>query len=439
MNAPRRVVVTGVGVVSPIGSGQAAFLRGLREARPGVAAIERFDASAFPTRVAGEVRDLPLGVSSHPERFAAGLGRDPKARYGLAAGLEALRQAFGGDHDLRATDRLPYAPDQRAVLLAAGLEIFHLEDLLPFLRPGGPIDGAALLAEVGQHPVDSSLQIPADLGARALVEVFDARGGYAINLSACAAGSQAIGAAFRAVRSGEVCVALTGGYDSMVNPLGVAGFSLLQAMSTQNERGGAASRPFDVQRDGFVLGEGAAMLVLEAREAALERGATVLGEICGYASSLDAFRVTDPAPDQRGAIAAMRGAIDDADLAPEAIGYVNAHGTATRKNDPAESAALRAVFGEHLARLPVSSTKSQIGHLIGAAGAVEAAATLLSLEQGFLPATINLDSVDPECAALDHVRHQPREAWVRLALSNSFGFGGQNASLVLGGSEHALE
>ena len=419
----RRVVITGAGVVSPIGTGWFAFCDGLRTARPGVDTIRSFDASAFPTRIAGEVRDLEAGRVALPDGERAALLRDRKSLFGLVAAREALARAFAGRS-------LPCAAERLAVIVAAGLEVFHLEDLAPHVT-GEQIDGTTLLAALDAAPPGALLQIPADLGARCILGETGGAGLFAVNLSACAAGTQAVGEATLAVRDGVADVALAGGYDSMINPLGVGGFCLLEALSTSNDRRGEASRPFDALRDGFVLGEGAGMVVLEELEAARARGATVLAEVLGYATTLDAYRVTDPAPDAAGAIAAMRGALADAGVAPEEIDYINAHGTATRKNDPAETAAIHGVFGAAARRVPVSSTKSQIGHLIGAAGAVELCATLFALREQLLPATINLTHPDPECD-LDYVPLDPRPARVRTAISNSFGFGGQNATIVVG-------
>jgi 3-oxoacyl-(acyl-carrier-protein) synthase len=342
-------------------------------------------------------------------------------------GLVAAREALAGA-GLQAGARP--TPDRMAVMVAAGLEIFHLEDLVRFVE-NGRVDGARLMAALECHPPLSRLQIPAHLAARAIAREVGAAGLFSVNVSACAAGTQSIGEAFRAIREGAADLAVAGGYDSMVNPLGVGGFGLLEALSTANELRGGASRPFDARRDGFVLGEGAAMLVLEAEELAHKRGAPIHAEVLGYASTMDAFRVTDPAPDQAGAISAIRGALADAGLEPNSIDYVNAHGTATPKNDPAETAAIRSVFGAHADELPVSSTKSQVGHLIGAAGALELLATVFALEQNLLPATINLEQPDPQCD-LDHVALKPRPACIERALSNSFGFGGQNACIVIG-------
>jgi 3-oxoacyl-[acyl-carrier-protein] synthase II len=433
----RRVVVTGIGVCSPIGSGFPAFAEGLRSARHGIDEIRSFDASSFPTRIAGEVRDLDPDLAELPPDLRPALARDRKSLFGLFAGREALASAFGASRPFGS-----YDPRRVGAHIAAGLEIFHLGDLTPHLllgsegtlapSPGGalPIDGPGLAAALASEPPCSWLQIPADLGARAIVREAGARGGLSVNLSACAAGTQALGEALLAIVEGELDAAIAGGYDSMVNPLGVGGFCLLEALSTSNHLRGAASRPFDARRDGFVLGEGAALFVLEEASCAERRGARVLAELLGYGSTADAFRVTDPAPEGRGAQGAMRAALAMAGLGPEEIDYVNAHGTGTRKNDPVETAALHAVFGPAAPRIPVSSTKSQIGHLIGASGAVELAATIFALEAQLLPATLNLDEPDPECD-LDYVPREPRPAKVAIAMSNSFGFGGQNASLVV--------
>jgi 3-oxoacyl-[acyl-carrier-protein] synthase II len=423
----RRVAISGAGVVTPIGVGLAAFHQGLRTARSGVGPIRAFDATGLPTRIAAEVTgfDAEGVVRDLPAPLAAALRRDRKSAFGLAAAREALAMAFGpGGPTAR------HAPDRIGVSVATGLEIFHLEDLAPHVR-AGRIDGAALAAALADAPAGGHLQIPADLGARAIARAAGARGPFTVNVSACAASAQAIGEAFLAVRDGHADVVVAGGYDSMVNPLGVGGFCLLEALSRANDLGAGASRPFDAGRDGFVLGEGAGVVVLEELGAARARGARILGELLGYGSSLDAWRVSDPVPGEAGAVAAMAQALARAGVQPGDVDYVNAHGTATRKNDPAETRAIRACFGAAADRLAVSSTKSQLGHLIGAAGAVEFVASLFALEAQLLPATINLHAPDPECD-LDCVPNVPRPARVRRVLSNSFGFGGQNAALLLG-------
>jgi len=421
----RRVVVTGAGVVSPIGTGLPAFFEGLRRGRPGVDTIRSFDAGGLPTRIAGEVRDMDLEAVPLPEAEGFALRRDPKSVFGIVAAREALAGAFGAGPR---TER--YEPSRMGAFLATGLEIFHLEDIVPHVR-AGIVDAPRLLESLEASPALARLQIPADLGARRIAREAGAEGFYSVNVSACTASTQSLGEAFRAIRDGRVDAAITGGYDSMVNPLGVGGFCLLEALSTRNDLRGAASRPFDARRDGFVLGEGAGICVLEEYEEARKRSAPILAEVLGYGSTLDAYRVTDPAPDHAGAAAAMGAALADAGLPAAEVDYINAHGTGTRANDPAEVAAIRSVFGERADRIPVSSTKSQIGHLIGAAGAVEFLAALFALKKGIVPATINLTDPDPECD-LDFVPLIPRRAPVRTVMSNSFGFGGQNAVILAG-------
>jgi 3-oxoacyl-[acyl-carrier-protein] synthase II len=360
---------------------------------------------------------------------AEALRRDPKALFFVLAAREALAQAMGG-----APVDTAFDPFRVGMSVATGLEIFHAPDLLESLH-GNRLDKAGLIARALQAPANAFMEIPSDLAVRCMAREAGARGPCTVNVSACAAGTQALGEAFWLLRDGELDAVMAGGFDSMVNPIGVGGFSLLGALSTSNHLGEGASRPFDAGRDGFVLGEGAAAFFLETAASARRRGARVLAEVLGYGSTLDAFRVSDPDEHQRGAIAAMRAALDDAGLAASDVDYINAHGTGTRKNDPAETRAIRAVFGgSGKTPPPISSTKSQIGHLIGAAGAVEAAAVLFALAEQTLPATINLHTPDPECD-LDCVPNRPRPARVRVALSNSFGFGGQNACLLLGAAD----
>jgi 3-oxoacyl-[acyl-carrier-protein] synthase II len=421
----RRVVVTGMGVVAPIGIGKDAFFEGLSEARSGIGPIRAFDASTFPTRIAGQVPLLDPNLVELDFEYGPAISRDPKSLYGLVAGREALNAAFGEDGP-----SAHYRPERIACIMATGLEIFHLQDAVTQVQDG-VLDAGRLLPLVEAAAPHSFLQIPAHLTARRLAEEARAQGLFSVNVSACAAGTQALGEAFLAVRDGIADAVLTGGYDSMVNPLGVGGFCMLEALSKSNELGPAASRPFDARRDGFVLGEGAAGLVLEERKAALDRGATIQAEVLGYASTMDAYRVSDPAEDQRMSSQCMRLAIADAGLSPADIDYINAHGTGTRKNDPAEAEAIRRVLSASADTTPVSSTKSQIGHLIGAAGAVEFVACVFALEQDLLPATINLEQPDPACA-LDHVAQRPRPQRIDTFLSNSFGFGGQNATIAAG-------
>jgi 3-oxoacyl-[acyl-carrier-protein] synthase II len=373
-------------------------------------------------RIAGEVPDCPATALELPFPEAAALRRDPKAIFAITAAREALAQALGP-----ATRQNAFDPYRVGISVATGLEICHASDLLPHVD-GDRLNRATLLHSAQAQSASAFLEIPSDLAVRCLAREASFRGPCAVNVSACAAGTQALGEAFWLVRDGVVDAVLAGGFDSMVNRLGVGGFSLLGALSESNHLGPLASRPFDRDRDGFVLGEGAAMFFLETPESARARGARVLGEILGYGSTMDAFRVSDPDEHERGASAAMGAALVDADIAPGDVDYINAHGTGTRKNDPAETRAIRRVFGSSAP--PASSTKSQIGHLIGAAGAVEAMAVLFAFAEQTLPATITLRTPDPECD-LDYVAERPRPAHVRIALSSSFGFGGQNACLVL--------
>jgi 3-oxoacyl-[acyl-carrier-protein] synthase II len=276
------------------------------------------------------------------------------------------------------------------------------------------------LAEIEQEP---------NMPAGYIASMFNAQGPNANCLTACAASSQAVGEATEIIRRGDADVMLSGGSHSMIHPFGVTGFNLLTALSTRNDDPQRASRPFDRDRDGFVLGEGSGMLVLEELERARRRGAQIYGEVLGYGSSADAFRITDIHPEGRGAVACITRALRDAGVSPEAIGYVNAHGTSTAVNDRVETMAVKQVFGEHARSTPVSSIKSTTGHLIAAAGSVEAITCLMAMRDGVLPPTINYETPDPDCD-LDYIPNEAREADVRYSLSNSFGFGGQNISLV---------
>jgi 3-oxoacyl-[acyl-carrier-protein] synthase II len=279
------------------------------------------------------------------------------------------------------------------------------------------------------HPIHEAEQ-EAGTPAGHLASIFGARGPNCNCLTACAASSQAIGEAFEILRRGEADVMLSGGTHSMIHPFGVTGFNLLTALSTRNDEPTRASRPFDRDRDGFILGEGAGMIVLEELEHARRRGATLYGEVVGYGSTADAFRITDSHEVGRGAIACMRQALADARLNPEDVDYINAHGTSTDVNDKIETLAIKQTFGATAYRVPISSTKSMMGHLIAAAGSVEAIVCLLAIRDGVLPPTINLDHPSPDCD-LDYIPHVARRTKVDVALSNSFGFGGQNIALIL--------
>jgi 3-oxoacyl-[acyl-carrier-protein] synthase II len=401
MRAPNRVVITGLGCVTPIGLDVASFGAALFAGVSGAGPITLFDPARLRTRVAAEVKlamaDLPC--------------RDRKLAFAERAAAEAMADAG-----------LPAGGADAALSLGIGLELFSLDDMRARREPGFVLPTAPAARM-------TTLQTPSDLCAAHLSARYDLRGAPALHLSACAAGTDALGAAFRRIRRGDARLILAGGADSMINPLGVGGFSKIQAMTVQNERPAAASRPFDEARDGFLLGEGAGMLVLESLESARARGARIHAEIRGYGRSLDAHGISEPHPEGRGALAAMRNALADAGLRPEDVDAVNAHGTATPKNDRIEAAAVRALLGDRWPSVPVNATKSLIGHLIAAAGPVESIGVILGLQRGALHPTLNLDALDPACA-LDHVTGSARAAAHRTVLKSSFGFGGHNASLV---------
>jgi len=406
----RRVAITGFGVVSPIGVGRKAFWNALQEGQSGIGPISHFDCSTFDVQLAGEVKE-PLDLPEEVARIAA---EDPKVGFAYAACVEAL--ACAGIRTL----------GPRSLLhLGVSLEIFHLEKAVC----GGKPDFKSI-AERSLAGVEGPLQIPLDTAARLICDSFGRPDQALTNCSACAAGAQAIGHSFRNVRAGGCEVAVCGGFDSMINPLGVGGFQLLGALTTDNARGPLACRPFDASRAGTVLGEGAAVFVLEPLEPALAEGKTLFAEICGYGSTLDAYSLSAPDPGGDGAARAMTAALDDAGIRPEAIAHINAHGTGTRLNDEIEAAAIRRVFDGFWENIAVSATKSMTGHLIAAAGAVEAGACLLALLRGVMPPNPSLERVGQGCE-LNHVTGHAALFDGEYVLTNSFGFGGQNATLVL--------
>ncbi|MCY2932444.1 MAG: beta-ketoacyl-[acyl-carrier-protein] synthase family protein [Planctomycetota bacterium] len=413
-----RVVITGIGVVSPVGNGREEFWAHLAAGRSGIGPITLFDASEFPVRIGGEVRglDFPALGRSFPAATAC---RDRKVLLGLAAAGEALLDA-----------RLSEARFERASLhVGVGLEMLHLEDLTPFAAVERI--SLAIAAQLPGALAGRLLQTPLDTTADLLGERYGFGGGRFTNCSACAAGAQSVGEAFHMVRAGRVELALAGATDSMLNPLGLGGFSLLRVLSARNDSPPQACRPFDASRQGTALGEGAAFLVLERLDHALARGARCYSELLGYGSSMDGFRVSDPEPGGRGAVRSMAAALADAGLSPGQIDCVNAHGTGTPKNDVVETLAIKDVLGDRAYEVPVHAVKSMTGHMIAASGAVEAAAAALTLHHRCVPPTINLDTPDPECD-LDYVPGRAREFAGQTVLSNSFGFGGQNATLIFG-------
>jgi 3-oxoacyl-[acyl-carrier-protein] synthase II len=393
----RRVAVTGLGVVSPVGRSVESFRDNLLAGVSGAGPITLFDPATLPTRIAAEVR------------WEGPILRDRKVTFAV----EAARQAIAKGRPA----------GEGGLSLGLGLELFSMEDLVARGRPGFAAPTARLERSM-------FLQTPSDLCVHLISKLHDLRRPPLTHVSACAAGTDAIGSAFRLVASGRRDWMLAGGADSMINPLGVAGFCRIGATTTANHAPAAASRPFDRRRDGFLLGEGAAVLLLEPLDAARARGARVHAEIVGYGSSFDAHGISEPHPEGLGAYQAMARALAEAGLAAGDIDAVNAHGTSTPKNDSVETLALKRLLGSRAREVPVSATKSMIGHLVAAAGAVEAVAAIACMEAGVVHATLNLDEPDPACD-LDYVPHRARVHPQRHVLSNSFGFGGQNASLVL--------
>ncbi len=423
-----RAVVTGAGAVSAFGVGLGSLFEGLASGRSCIAPIGSFDASAYETKVACEVHTGAITAAwlrSHLGHLgqadalldhyeAAGAWRDRKSGFGLLAALEAWRMAGCGA-----------AEQEASLVLALGLEQGFLDDFAPFFH-GGQVDWA----EERAHSTDViRFRSDVDLCARIVGDVLQLSGPAVVNASACAAGGLALAHAASLIERGAASVVLCGGADSMVNPFGLGGMSRLGAPSPRADAD--ACRPFDRRRDGLVIGEGAAMFVLESEERATRRGARVLARVLGYGSTQDAYRVTAPRPDGAAAQRAMQRALAKAQLAPSAIGYINAHGTGTPLNDVAEALAIRGAFGGHADILPVSSIKGAIGHLMAASGAIEAAACLLPFERDLLPGTANHGDKDPQCQ-IEVIGPVPRAASVDAVLSNSFGFGGQNVSLILG-------
>jgi 3-oxoacyl-[acyl-carrier-protein] synthase II len=424
--AERRVVVTGMGMVTPVGLDVTSTWEALSEGRSGVGSVTRFDAGTFATRIAAELKgfDLARDLGDEASRWD---GHGINTRIALAVAAQAVRQS--GLLDGGAIDRTRFG-----VYLGAGegaADFPRFVELVHRSSDGGRVD-TRRFTSLGVSILDPLLEAALEPGTPAghVAAAIGARGPNYSCLTACSASAQAIGEAVDLIRCGAADVMLAGGVHSMIHPFGLTGFILLTAMSTRNDEPDRASRPFDRDRDGFVIGEDDGMLVLETLTHTRARGATILGEVAGQASTADAFRLTDCHDEGRGAVAAMRLAFSDAGIVPEDVDYVNAHGTSTKVNDSVETLALKLALGDHARRVPVSSTKSMTGHLIAAGGAVEAIACLLAIRDGVVPPTVNLDDPDEDCN-LDYVPHAARERKVEVAMSNSFGFGGQNTTLIL--------
>jgi 3-oxoacyl-[acyl-carrier-protein] synthase II len=405
----RRAVVTGIGLVSPLGVGIEENWDHLMQGKSGIGPITRFDTSSFATRIAGEVKTF------HPEDFIPKKElrkMDPFLQFALAAARLAL-----DDSRLQLT---PEASNRAGAIMGCGLGgIATIEEYHKALLEFGPKKVSPFFI-----PMIISNMAPG------LMSIYHGLKGPNLSVqTACAAGTHAIGQAFHMIREGIADVMCCGGVEATISALAIAGFNAMRALSTRNDEPEKASRPFDMERDGFVMGEGSAVLVLEELDMARERGARIYAEVIGFGATGDAYHMAAPAPNGEGAARCMDGALQDAGIPPTDVDYINAHGTSTDLNDKYETQAIKAVFGDHAWEMGISSTKSMTGHLLGAAGGIEGAFTALALHHQIMPPSINYEHPDPDCD-LDYVPNQPRRAALRVALSNSFGFGGTNGSLL---------
>ncbi|WNZ59454.1 beta-ketoacyl-ACP synthase II [Myxococcus sp. MxC21-1] len=410
----RRVVVTGTGLVSALGTGTEKNWQALIAGKSGIAQVTRFDVGKIDTRIAGEVKDF------EPEAFIEKREvrrMDLYAQFALAAAQMAVTESgipIGPDAPHG------YMPEKVGVIVGSG------------------IGGISSLEEQHRKGLEKGfdrlspffiIQMIINMAPGLISMRYNCKGPNWAPVSACATSAHAIGEAWKSIRLGETDAVIAGGAEAAITPLGLGGFSVMKALSTRNDDPAGASRPFDKDRDGFVMGEGAGILVLEEMEAAKKRGANILAEVVGYGANSDAYHVTQPAPEGEGAARCMRLALQSAGMNPEDVGYINAHGTSTPFNDANETKAIKTVFGDHARKLAVSSTKSMTGHMLGAAGGFEGVVSALALARNILPPTINQTTPDPDCD-LDYVPNQAREARVNAVMSNSFGFGGTNAVLV---------
>ena len=405
----RRVVVTGMGMVSPLGMGVEKTWNALIQGKSGVGRITKFDSAGFDTQIAAEVKDFA------PENFIdkkEARRMDIFIQYAMAAAVMAME-----DSQFKIT---PQNAERVGVVVGAGLGgLTTIESFHKVLLEKGPGRISPFFI-----PMLIVNEAPGQISMR-----FGAKGPNSSVVTACATGNHNIGDAWKMIQRGDADAIIAGGVESTITPLAVGGFNAMKALSTRNSEPEKASRPFDKDRDGFVMGEGAGIILLEEMEQALNRGAKIYAEIIGYGLTGDAYHITAPAPDGEGAARCMAMALRDAGIRPEEVDYINAHGTSTEYNDLYETIAIKTVFKEHARKLPVSSTKSMTGHLLGGAGGVESIFTILTIFQGVIPPTINYETPDPNCD-LDYVPNVARKAEVRVALSNSFGFGGTNAVLI---------
>ena len=409
MNEQRRVVITGLGIVSPLGTGVEKNWQAVLEGRSGIRKITRFATDGFASRIAGEVPDFKAEDFIESKEIKK---MDLFIQYALGAAAMAVE-----DSGLKIEGEFA---EEVGVIIGVGLcGLDTIEVTHKALLDGGPRKISPFFIP----------KVISNLAAGHIAIRYGAKGVNWTPTSACASGTHAIGEAFHLIRRGMQDAVIAGGAESVITPLGVGGFSSMKALSTRNDEPERASRPFDKERDGFVVGEGSGVLILEEREQAVKRGAKIYAEVIGYAANGDAYHMTAPSPEGEGAARCMRLALKDAGIAPSDIDYINAHGTSTEYNDANETTAIKTVFGEQVAKLAVSSTKSMTGHLLGAAGAVEGVYSVLALRDGVLPPTINYENPDPACD-LDYVPNKARKAAIEVALSNSFGFGGTNACAI---------
>lgn len=406
----RRIVITGVGVISPIGIGKDSFFKSLKEGQSGVDIISKFDTEGLPTKIAAEVKNFdPIAFIDKKEAKRM----DRYTQFAVAASKMAIEDA---SLDLNTIDE-----DRFGVCIGSGIGgLETLENQHKVMMKKGP-------GRVSPFFIPMMIS---NMGAGHISMTFKAKGPNMTVVTACASATNAIGEAFRIIQRDDADIMITGGTEASITPIAIAGFCSMKALSDNNEDPKGASRPFDKNRDGFIMGEGSGILILEDLEHAIKRGARMYGEVVGYGSTADAYHITAPAPDGEGAYKAMKKAVADADINPEKIDYINAHGTSTEMNDKFETMAIKRLMGDYAYKVPISSTKSMTGHLLGAAGGIEAIACLMAINEGVIPPTINYNTKDENCD-LDYVPNHARKVEVSYAMSNSLGFGGHNASIIL--------
>ena len=404
-----KVVITGIGIVSPVGLDKESTWKNLLQGKTGIDTIQSFDPNTLETTIAAEIPDFdPI------ERIGKKESRrmDRFVQFGVVAALEAVDDAKLSINNQNA--------EEIAVIVASGIGgIITLSEQIGVMDHKGPSRVSPFLVP---------MMLP-DMASGQVSMILGTKGPNFATVSACSSGADAIGTAYNMVRNGVVNFALAGGSEAAICPIGVAGFNACKALSKHNSEPAKASRPFDYHRDGFVMGEGGAVLVLENEHSARTRGVKPIAEIVGYGATADAHHITQPAPEGEGGARAMNIALNNAELTPKDIDYINAHGTSTQLNDKNETAAMKSVFGDEAYKIPISSTKSMTGHLLGASGALEGAVASLSIQRGVAPPTINLQAPDPDCY-LDYIPHLARRGSINRSMSNSFGFGGHNASLI---------